>query len=230
MLAKKKKLSKKEIKEDQLVTSYYQSLEFIEQYKSKLIIAAAAIAVVVLAVLLYTNKIEEDNTAANEALSRVIPLYDNNQFEQAINGQPGTTLIGLKEIVDQYSGTTNGEIAKFYLANSYFFTGEYQSALEVYQDFNGDDELLRAGAISGSANCYEALGQNEKAAELYYQASQVSEYNPDNAENLLLAGKNYLTAGQNEKSAEVLNELKANYKTSASAREADRYLAEANMM
>ena len=43
MLSKSKKLSKKEIKEDKLVTQYYNAIEFYEANKNTLLTIAAAI-------------------------------------------------------------------------------------------------------------------------------------------------------------------------------------------
>ena len=103
MLAKKKKLSKKQIKEDKLVTSYVKVVKFFEDYQQKIYIAAGAIAVIVVAIILYINKKEEDNIAATTELARVITIYESGAYQEAIDGRPGTNITGLQYIVDEWN-------------------------------------------------------------------------------------------------------------------------------
>ena len=55
MLQKKKKLSKKEIKEDKLLTFYNSSADFFEKYKSKILTYAGVLIIVAVGVYLYLN-------------------------------------------------------------------------------------------------------------------------------------------------------------------------------
>jgi len=223
LLAKKKKLSKREIKEDKLVTTMYKAQEFYEEYKNYIIYGAGAIVVLVIAIMMYTTKLEEDNVAANQALAQAIPLYEAGNYQDAINGQPGTLFIGLKQIVDKYSGSANGEYAKIYLANSYYFIGEFKAALKVYEDFNGDDPILSASAIAGSANCYEELKNYSTAAKYYEKAATISEHNNQNAYYLLRSGINYISAGDKTSAKDIFEKLKNEYDGTPASREADRY-------
>ena len=47
MLEKKKKLTKKQIKQDGLVYTYYKAYDYFEHNRSQILIAAGAIAVVI---------------------------------------------------------------------------------------------------------------------------------------------------------------------------------------
>jgi len=53
VLAKKKKLGKKNIKEDKLVTYYSKSLEYFELYRNQILIGAAAVAVIIAAIIYF---------------------------------------------------------------------------------------------------------------------------------------------------------------------------------
>ncbi len=110
MLEKKKKLSKKEIKQDGLVYSYYKAYDYFEHNKNQILIAVGAIAVVVALIFVYQSNRSNNDLVASQLLAKVMPLYDQAQFQLAIEGQPGTELIGLKEIVDEYGSTDQGEI------------------------------------------------------------------------------------------------------------------------
>lgn len=225
MLVKKKKLSKKQIKEDKLVTTYYQAQKFYEDNQSRILMVVGAIAVVVVAIFWYNSKVTQDNLAATTELSRVIPLYEDGLFQEAIEGRVGTNIIGLKKITGNYGGTDQGEVARIYLANSYYNLGQYDEAMEQYDEYSGSNGELVGAALAGKAACYEAKGEYASAAEFYKKAAAVSELNPLNAEYLVSAGKNFLEVGEKEKAADVLNQVKENYENSQAATKADRYLA-----
>ncbi len=226
MLTKKKKLSKKEIQEDKLVTYYYNTMGFYEKYQKYVLAAAAAIVVIIVAIVLYSNSLEQSNIEANTALSRTIPVYESGSYREAIDGRPGTNVLGFKEIADEYDGTDAGEIAKMYLANSYYFLGDYENAIEAYDDYDGDIELFAASSLAGKAASQEAMGNFEEAAESYRNAYQVSDTNPSNSEYMLSAGINYLKAGDKEAARESLENLKNKYQSSSAAIEADKYIAQ----
>jgi tetratricopeptide (TPR) repeat protein len=225
MLTKKKKLSRKEIKEDKLVSTYYQAQSFIVENKSRLLTYGGILVVIALAVIYYVNHKKEVNQEAGVALSRVIDSYDRGAYLEAIEGKAGTEMIGLKKIVEQYDGTENGETAKIYLANSYNRLGKFDEAFKYYKDYSGDIPMLKAASLAGQAGYYAYKNDFEKAGDLYRDAAHVSKYNVDNPDYLLKSAINYISAGKKEEAKDLLTTIKKDYKTSTASREADRYLA-----
>ena len=225
MLAKKKKLSKKEIKEDKLVTTFYEAKSFYEENQTKIFSAVAIIVALVLITVFYTGKIAESNVSASVELTRVINTYNAGLYLQAIEGKAGTLEIGLAKIVDEYGGSEQGELARIYLANAYFYTEQYDKAMEAYDDYSGSDNLMVASALAGKAGCYETQKNYELAAEFYDKAANVSNYVPSNPDYLLNAGINYLKIKNNSDAKIVLDRVKKDYSTSLAAREVDKYLA-----
>jgi len=225
VLAKKKKLSKKVIKEDKLVTSFYETKKFYEQNQTKIFAAVGVIAVIIVAVILYTNRIEENNFAASSELTRVLPIYNSGSYQEAIDGRPGTNVIGLQKIVDEYGNSEQGELAKIYLANAYYFMGDIDAALDYFDDYSGSKEDLVAAALTGKASCFEVKKDYKLAAELYNKAANVNKFNPSNPDYLLKAGINYIKVDQLTDAKKSLQEIKDKYKTSSASREVDRYLA-----
>lgn len=223
MLTGKKKLSKKEIKEDKLVTAYYKFLGYFTENQKPLLIAAGVFVVLVAAIFLYKNHQKANDEKANIELSRIMPSYDAGSYLDAIEGKQGTKVIGLKKIVDEYGSTKNGEIAKIYLANSYFMLGKFDEALKTYKDFGGSSETFEAAAIAGEASCCEAKEEVEKAADLYKKAAFVSEANVLNSDYLLKAGVDYLKIGKKAEAKELFEKIRKDYNTSAAFRDVDRY-------
>ncbi len=229
MLAKKKKISKKEIQEDKLITYYSKVLEFIDLYSKQLMVGIAVVAVVIVSTIIYQNKVEADNIAATSALSKIVPNYEQKNYNDAIVGQPGTDLIGLKTIVENYGSTEQGEVAKLYLANSYYYTGKYDEALKVYSDISNSHYSLHAAALAGEGACYEEKGDFVKAGHSYEKAAHVYKYNALNPSYLLHSGIAYLKAKKYDEAQTVLKLVETDYKTSQEAKEAERYMDEVEL-
>lgn len=229
MLAKKKKLSKKQIKEDKLVTTFYNARKFYDDNQSRVLMVLGAVAAIIVVIIWYNSKVSQDNISAAAELSRMYSIYESGAYQEAIDGRPGTKITGLRSIVDNYGGSEQGETARIYLANSYFFTGDYVNAKNEYDNYSGSNKQLVASALAGIAACYEGEGDFASAAEYYLKAADVNEYNPMNADNLLNSGKNYIRSADNENAENVLKRVKDNYSQSAAARDVDRYLALVNV-
>lgn len=223
MLGKKKKLTRKEIKEDKLVKFVYEAETFFEKYKSKLMTYGIVLVAIAAAVYFYLNQKASDNNNAGTELSRVMGLYDQGVYLEAIEGKQGTNIIGLKKIVEEYGSTENGETAKIYLANCYSFLGKQDEAFEYYKDYSGSIDYFKAASLAGQAGYYASRGEYEKAAGLYSDASTLSEVNAENPDYLLNSGICYLKIGNLEEAKTLFDKVKEEYPTSLASREVDKY-------
>lgn len=226
MLTKKKKLSRKEIKEDKLVSTYYKAYGYFEENRSRVVTAVVILFAVLALVYFYINNRMENNRIAGQELSRIMNIYDQGSYLEAIEGREGTNIIGLKKLVEDYGSSENGELAKIYLANSYNFLGRNDEALEYYEDYSGDNETFKATSLAGQAGIYAYRQDYGKAADLYLKASRVSEENPLNPEYMLNAGINYMNAGEDDEAKELFESIRKDYPTSTAFREVDRYLSQ----
>jgi len=226
MLQKKKKLSKKEIKEDKLINFYKSAVVFFEKYKNKILTYAGVVVVVAAAVYFYVNQKSESNEKAGLELSRIMPVYDQGSYLEAIEGKQGTNIIGLKRLVEEYGGTENGETAKIFLANCYTFLGNQEEAFKHYKDYSGSIDYFEATALAGQAGYFASKQDFEKAANLFLQASKSSKINSQNPDYLLNAGIYYLKAGEKEEAKILFDRIKEEYSTSLAYREVDKYLSQ----
>ncbi len=226
MLRPKKKISKRELKQDTLVTTYVTVTTFYDTYKKQISIGVTALVVLIIASVVFLKNRTENNDRAMTQLGEVFQYYDNGQYQVAIDGVPERNVAGLKSIVENYGGTTSGHLARFYLANAYFQLGNYDEALKNYEDFSSSDELLAVSRLSGIGECYEAKGMHKEAAESFEQAATKYPKDAATAENLNNAARNFGQAGDKEKAIELYKRLKKNFPVSSYAREADRFIAE----
>ena len=228
MLKKQKKLVRKEIKEDKLVEVYYKSQSFFEDHKSKILTYVGALAIAVVAVILFMNYRTGQNEEAGMHLSKVMDMYDQGDYLGAIEGKKDVKLLGLKEIVAEYGSTDNGEIAKIYLANSFANLGKPDEALKYYEDYSGDIDIYTAASLAGQGSYYSSNNEFEKAADLYLKASKVSKTDVMNSDYMFQAAINYFEAGDKEQAKILLQTIKDDYKTSAVYAQVDRYLSQLN--
>ncbi len=225
MLTKKKKLSKKEIKQDKLVETYYKAYGYFDENKSRVLIYAVALVVVVFAVIYYINNKNDNNSKAEVLLAQVMNIYDQGSYLEAIEGRPSQNITGLKTIVENYGSTENGETAKIYLANSYDMLGKNDDALKYYGDYNGDIPIYKASALAGQAGIYAGRKEYEKAADLFRKASRISKTDVQNPDYLLNASINYINAGKDSEARELLEIIKKDYPSSQANSKAEQYLA-----
>lgn len=226
MLKPKKKISKREIKEDKLVTSYFEATSWYQENKKLVSSMLTGLIVVGIAIVVITNNIRSNSENATTEFGKVMKYYDDGRYDLAINGDPQANVRGLQAIVDDYGSTTSGELATLYLANSYYAKGDYDKALEYYLEADVDDDLLAASVLGGAAACYEAKGDHEKAAGYFEKAAYKSGKDVLAPENLFHAAKNYAASGNKEKAVELYKKLKKDHPTYS--REIDRFIAEAS--
>ena len=226
MLQAKRKISKRELKQDALITSYMKATTFYEENKKNIGVGLTIAVVLIVASVVYVNNRSANNDKATTDLGKVYQHFDGGQYQLAIDGIPQQNIVGLKSIVEEYGSTPSGEMARFYLANSYFQLGKFDEALKEFEDFSPSGEILGASRLAGIAACYEAKGNWIEAAETFEKASTKYASIPGAAENLNNAASNYAFAGEKAKALTLFKKLKKNYPTTTFARDADRYIAQ----
>jgi len=224
VLERRKKISRKQIKEDRLVTTYYKAIEFYQKYQAKIFIGIGAVALVVVAIILISNKKANDNQIASALIAKIMPAYDAGSFKEAIEGIKPSNTMGFKAIVDKYGSCEQGESAKIFLANAYAVTGDNETALKMYDDYSGSNPIFKASSLAGKAGCLESKKDYEKAAVLYRDAAKVTKDNPSNSDYLLRAGIDLIKLGKKEEAKSVFDTIKSDYKESSAATELERYL------
>ena len=224
MLQPKKKITKKELKEDALITSYVRATTYYEENKRAIntglfvLIAIAAVA------FFYVKNKNADNEKAQTDLAKVYSFYDNGQYQLAVDGVRERNIPGLQTIVSEFGSTHAGNLAKFYLADSYYNLKKYSDALKEFEDFSPEGQLLTVSRLAGIAACNEALGNHKEAAEYFERAGMKYPDDPDAAQNLNDAARNYAAAGEKQQALDLYKKIKKNYPTTTFAREADRYI------
>lgn len=228
MLRPKKKITKRELKHDPVVSAYQRAIVFYDQNKKYISYTFTALILLVIAGFVYANNRRASNDKATIELGKVFQLFDVGQYRQAIDGVPETGIMGLKAIVENYSGESV-ELARFYLANSYYQLGNYDEALKHFKDFSSRDDLMESSALAGAAACFEAKGDHASAAKYYEKAVDKAPKSPSASEFLNNAAYNYGISGDKGRAVNLYKRIKKEYPNSSHARDVDRYITQFSM-
>ena len=226
MLKRQKKISMREIKEDKLVTTYFEVRTWIENNQRTVAYIVATPLVLIALWFWWQSKKSEWNETASAQISKIIPYYEQGKYDLAINGVPQEGAQGLQSIVDEYGSTTSGEFAKLYLGNSYLAVKNYDKALSTYEGISTGSKMIDAAAYAGAGMCYEAKGKYADAASSFEKAASKDMSEMQAPANLQRSAVNYAAAGEKQKAVELLQTLKKEFPRSTYARDADRFIAE----
>ncbi|MDE3058232.1 MAG: tetratricopeptide repeat protein [Bacteroidota bacterium] len=226
MLRAKKKISKREIKEDKLVTSYFEARQWYDVNRKRVNMIAGIVVAAILLGWFYLNNVSANNEKAAVELAGIFSYYDNGNYQVAVNGMPEKNLTGFQSIADNYGGTKAGNMAKFYLADSYYNMQQYDKALEYFKECSGPTDFLEASRLAGVAACYDVKGDAKDAAEYYEKAAAKSPKGPNAADYYFNAAQNYAKSNNKDEALSLFKKIKEEYPSSDVARDIDRYIAE----
>lgn len=229
MLKPRKKITKKELKQDKLVTTYFKTVDFLRNNKKIVSGTLTGLVIAVIVIVAYMNNVRSNNTKAATELSQVLDLFNGGAYQVAINGDPARNIAGLKSIVDNYGGSESGEQAKIYLADCYYYQGDYDDALKYFKDYGGSDKFLRASADAGQAEVYEVRGDYAKAANYYDRAAARDPKNFLTAQYLVAGARDYIKTGKKDRALALLDRAKKDFPNSPYASNLDYYIAQAKI-
>ncbi len=209
--------------DDKILEIYYNSLNYFNNNKKRVYTILGIAAVVIAIVFIYFMRKGEQSENAMIELTKVSEIYATGNYQAAINGDSLGYSKGLLFLVNEFGSTQSGEVGKVMLANSYYNLGDYGNAERYYNDYSGDDPILKAAAIAGVAAVKGAMGNFVEAAKEYEDAANVSELVALNDEYLFSAAKNYSLAKDVENYKRVSEMLKQEYSQSPYIMQLQRY-------
>ncbi|NTU96454.1 MAG: tetratricopeptide repeat protein [Chlorobiaceae bacterium] len=190
-------------------------LYILIKYRNVLIGALIAIVIAGAGVFLWVRNQQERESEASLQLSRIGPYLDQGMYATAINGEGKNS--GLKKIADDFSGTPSGSMASLLLANAYYATGNFDSALKAYGDVSIGNRDLAAAALAGAGACHFEKNRFGDAAKSYHDASEKAESTALKALYLAKEANCYRQSNQLAKAAGLYRNIIDNYPMSQGA-------------
>lgn len=161
----KVKLSKRQIKEDKFTTFMLTAKSEIMSNWQFAVIGVVIMALVVIGVVYFINSIQSKHQEAAVKFANAITSYRSGSNQAAI--------LGLTEVVENYSGEDLAAEATFMLGKINFDTRNYPEAERYYQQYADKyktDKLKYAAALAGVAACQESQGKYDEAKGKYIEA------------------------------------------------------------
>ena len=197
--------------------------QFIEDNSKALFIIIGLIVFIFIGYYGYKNLYEKPlNKKAQKQLFIAEQYFEKDSFETALNG---TDLFdGLISIIDQYSSTTSGSLAKYYAGICYLNIGDYKNAITILDDYNSDDRLLLSIAKTAIGDAFSELDQTKEAIE-YYKKSLNIEKNPLTTPIVLMkCAKLYELEGDYKNALDCYRIIKNDYPENKNSKNIDKYI------
>ena len=202
--------------------------QYIENNQKSLTVIVLAIIVIVGTFLgyskLYIAPMEEE---AQTQIFAAEQYFEKDSFSLALNGDGN--YLGFIDIIDSYSPTKTGNLARYYAGISYRELGEYEEAIDHLKRFSPKDKMIGSVAYGAIADCYVELGKLEEAAKQYLKAANYGKNNFSSPIMLMKAGTVYEELGKFAEAVKAYETIKAKYPKSAEAREIEKFITRANM-
>ena len=166
MQASQRKISKKELKEDQLITFFYNSKAFLEK-NGKIVsyVAVGVIAIAIIVTLMIKSRAQSNIIAGSELFLAQLQ-FNMNDYQNAV--------VKLNTLIETYPGTKNASEAMILLAKTYFKTANFDSSYYFANEFlkrHSGDPILTCAAYSLKAASLEEKGEFQNAAETYLEGA-----------------------------------------------------------
>ena len=211
---------------------------FFMKYKKAILIAVAAIIVVIAGVFLYISQISGPREEkASTALSKGQTYFNNEMFEQAVNGD-GAGFVGFAKLADEYSGTKAGNLANLYAGLCYANLGKWAEAQKSLDAFSTeDDQMISPASQAALGDAYAHLNQLDKAVDAFKKAADMADSKAEDDTNnslspifLIKAGEVLENQGKKDEALKIYQDIKKKYVNSmlVQSAEIDKYIERAS--
>ena len=202
-MARQKRIKKKRLKEDQLVTFTVQVSQFVQAHFAQ-VIAGVAVLVVAVGAMLLTTYVRRNSTRDSEAqFALAMSQYNARDVQGAATAFAG--------IADKYGNQKAGEMSRYFLGKALLTQGKHDEAIEAFDGYlrkAGEDAPFRVAAIIGKASCLEGLHNYSASADLLEGLTKTMDENdPRFTEVLFQAGNDYEKAGTRNKAREFYDRV-----------------------
>ncbi len=149
-----------------------------------------------------------------------------DSFSLALNGDGGSD--GFLQVIENYGGTAEGNLAKHYAGICYMRMGQYEEALSYLSKYKTVDgitgQIINAQNFGLRGDMSVQLKNYKEAASMYEKAVKASDNVLTTPYYLKKAAAVYAELGENAKALEAYKKIRADYGNSMEARDIDKYI------
>lgn len=115
----------------------------------------------------YFNPLQDE---AQKEIFQAQYYFEADSFNLALNGDGINS--GFLKVIDEYSGTKAGQLARYYAGVCYFKLADYDNAKKLLAEFSSDDEALQTMAIGLIGDAEVELGNDDAAIAQFKKAAE----------------------------------------------------------
>jgi len=219
MLRPRRRLTKREIKEDKFVTYTLIAFNFVRNNIRYFLGGIIAIVVIAIAISIFYSMSRSKEAKASELMMEAQTSLSNGDKEEAIDTY--------NKLIESYSRTGAYVEAALRLGNIYFNDGLYEKAIDIFRklaDRAGGDDVIAYSAESGIAASLENLGRYKEAGERYMRFVRKYPKSAFAPQALFEASRCFRLAGDYSSARHNLEKLSKEYPESLIAYKAEAEL------
>ncbi|HPO62779.1 MAG TPA: tetratricopeptide repeat protein [Candidatus Kapabacteria bacterium] len=190
---------------------------YIQNNSKKVITYSIVIIAITALFFLIKNKLESDSLENKEeasvSLARILPYYNEANYEVALKGEPSVTIrgekvIGLTEIVENYEGLEEGKVAALYAGNSLLNLNKFEESKKYFEiALKSEANTVLEGANAGMGVALESLKDYANAVKFYTTASELGVTPGSKNRYAYFAGICYEKGGNKDKAIEIYKDI-----------------------
>jgi tetratricopeptide (TPR) repeat protein len=185
--------AKKNLKEDQLVTTTFRLTEWAQAHFNQVIIGVVALVAIVAVLVFVANSRESGAKQAQREMGSAL--------SQMTQGEYATAKGSFQQVADRFGGA-QGAAARFFLAECELHQNDYKAADDDYDKYLArvkDYPMFEASALMGKALALEGLQNYLEAANTMAAASdKIDVKDPRHFDAAYSAGEFYEHAGHTD--------------------------------
>jgi len=201
--------------------------QFIEDNSKVLFSIIGFLVFIFIAFYGYKNLYEKPlNNKAQQELFIAEQYFEKDSFKTALNGNE--KFAGLISIIEKYSNTKSGELARYYAGISYLHTQEYKNAIKMLDKYDSDDKLLLSIAQTAIGDAFSEIDQPSEAIEYYKKAIKSSPNRLTTPIVLMKCANLYESENKYNNALDCYKTIKTKYPESSIAKTIDKYINRIN--
>jgi tetratricopeptide (TPR) repeat protein len=200
--------------------------QFIENNQKVLSLIVGVIVILILGFFAFKRfYVEPRETEAREQIFMAEKYFESDSLNLALFGDGNYP--GFLDIIDDYSLTETANLAKYYAGISYLNMGDFESAIDYLDSYNGKDQIVAPMALGAIGDAYMELDDQSKAVSYYMDAAKENVNDFTSPLFYLKAGWAYELMGNYDKALKVYKKIQSEFPKSNEAREIEKYIARA---
>ncbi|MEM9849429.1 MAG: tetratricopeptide repeat protein [Bacteroidota bacterium] len=231
-MARRKRSSRAQKKQEEtlvdIVEARDQAQGFVEANQTLIIGVLAVVVLIIGGIFAYKNFYQKPRQ--QEAVQQMFQAelqFERDSFVQALTN-PGGGYSGFLDIIDQYSGTPAGNLAKYYAGISYLQLGQHDAAISYLEEYKANDQITPITKYGALGDAYAEKGNLDKALDLYKKAANSEDNDILTPYYLKKIGMLNEKQGNLADAKSAYEQIKKEYPTSVIGSDIDKYIERVN--